>query len=130
MMIDLDDGFIDMRGTSQPDSEGHYTSDGTQSRIHIDVKAPYFYVNSTTGKRLINIGDLTLFSAKTSDDQGYYLQTNNYNPSGWTNDSTSWTTGSGMLIDLAEGRVDAYDFTLRGEDSDSRSYLKLSSDPS
>ena len=130
MLIDLDDGMIDMRGTSQPDSEGHYTPDGTQSRIHIDVKAPYFYINSTTGKRLINISDLTLFSAKTSDDQGYYLQTNNYSPSGWSSDSVPWTTGSGMLIDLAEGRLDAYDFTLRGEDSASRSYIKLSSDPS
>lgn len=130
MLIDLDDGMIDMRGTSQADSEGHYTPDGTQSRIHIDVKAPYFYINSTTGKRLINISDLTLFSAKTSDDQGYYLQTNNYSPSGWSSDSVPWTTGSGMLIDLAEGRLDAYDFTLRGEDSASRSYIKLSSDPS
>ena len=129
MLIDLDDGMIDMRGTSAPDDEGKYTSDGTQSRIHIDVKAPYFYINSTTGKRLINISDLTLFTAKTSDDQGYYLQTNNYTASNWIADNITWTPGSGMLIDLAEGRIDAYNFKLRGEDTASRSYLKLSSDP-
>jgi hypothetical protein len=34
-----------------------------------------------------------------------------------------------MLIDLAQGKIDAYDFTLRGEDKDSKSYIKLSSSP-
>jgi hypothetical protein len=57
MMIDLDDGFIDMRGTEAPDVNGNYTSNGTQSQIHIDVKSPYFYIKSKDGNELIHIGD-------------------------------------------------------------------------
>jgi hypothetical protein len=40
--------------------------------------------------------------------------------------------GKGMLIDLAGSKIDAYDFTLKGEDSGDDffgSYLKLSSSP-
>jgi hypothetical protein len=56
MMIDLDDGFIDMLGTTSLD-ENTYAPDGTQSRIHTNVKSPHFFVVSNTGHRLINIGN-------------------------------------------------------------------------
>ena len=139
MMIDLDDGFIDMLGgTKSVDEETDKVSYGTertesgaQSRVKISVQSPYLFIESKQGNRLLNIGDETAFSPNVDDkDKGYYFKTDNYLASTWTSDSSEWTTGAGMLIDLAQGKIDAYDFTLRGENTTSRSYLKLSSDTS
>lgn len=139
MMIDLDDGFIDMLGgTKSVDEETgevsygtERTESGAQSRVKISVQSPYLFIESKQGNRLLNIGDETAFSPNVDDkDKGYYFKTDNYLASTWTADNVDWTSGAGMLIDLAQGKIDAYDFTLRGEDPDSRSYLKLSSDPS
>jgi hypothetical protein len=138
MMIDLDDGFIDiLGGTRTKDEETgavtygtERTESGAQSRVKISVQSPYFFIESKQGNRLLNIGDETAFSPNVSDkDKGYYFKTDNYVASTWTTDTTDWDSGAGMLIDLARGKIDAYDFTLRGEDTKSRSYLKLSSDP-
>lgn len=130
MKIDLDDGYIDILGGGK--NNGIYTSErdanGQQSRVKISVQSPYFFIESKAGNRLINIGDETPFGADNT--KGYYLKTDNYSPSQWESDKKAWVTGSGMLIDLAQGKIDAYDFTLRGENTDSRSYLKLSSDTS
>lgn len=113
------------------DSDNAYEADDEKgSRVHIDIKNPYFYIESKAGNRLLNIGDQNAYEHNLAlKDLGYYLKTDDYNPSGWESDDRDWTTGSGMLIDLAAGKIDAYDFTLRGEDPDSRSYLKLSSNP-
>lgn len=138
MMIDLDDGFIDMLGGTRTENKEtgevtygtERTESGAQSRVKISVQSPYFFIESKQGNRLLNIGDNSSFSAEDADkSKGYYFKTDNYSASTWQSDSTNWTTGNGMLIDLAQGKIDAYDFTLRGEDTESRSYLKLSSDP-
>ena len=138
MMIDLDDGFIDMLGGTKSVNEEtgkvsygtERTESGAQSRVKISVQSPYFFIESKQGNRLLNIGDETAFSPNVSDkDKGYYFKTDNYVATTWTTDNVAWTSGAGMLIDLAQGKIDAYDFTLRGEDPDSRSYLKLSSNP-
>lgn len=139
MMIDLDDGFIDILGgtksVNEETGEVSYgterTESGAQSRVKISVQSPYLFIESKQGNRLLNIGDETAFSPNVDDkDKGYYFKTDNYLASTWTSDSSEWTTGAGMLIDLARGKIDAYDFTLRGENTTSRSYLKLSSDTS
>jgi hypothetical protein len=105
MMIDLDDGFIDMLGTTEfseddwdsytGDKKGHttyssedpenpgykeeygalYRDDGTNSHIRLDVNSPYFYINSQNGNRLINIGDDTAF-----DNSGYTAEDDEPNP--------------------------------------------------
>ena len=130
MMIDLDDGFIDMRGASK--SGTNYTSNGTQSQVHLDVISPYFYIKSKDGKELIHIGDNydEEASAYTSN---YFLQTNDYVASTlWSSEdvfNTSGTPGSGMRIDLGDGRIDAYKFTLKGE-NENGSYIALSDNDS
>ena len=73
MMIDFDDGVIDIVGTGN-------------SRIVIDQASPYFTIQSSTGNKLIHIGD-----------DGYYLQTNDYNQG-----------VSGLNINLSQGSLKAY----------------------
>ena len=132
MMIDLDDGFIDMLGTKKNDN-GLYETDGTRSRVHLDVKSPYFYIKSKTGVELIHIGDKG-DEERTPD---YYLQTNDFKLSElWAGDSyqSEKDSGAGMKLNLAQGKIQAYNFELRGEDSrkDAKtlgSYVFLSSDP-
>ena len=121
-------------------------SDTVQSNIHLDVKAPYFYVISEQGKRLINIGNNVPFEKlvyknlesekdlKTLLDEGYYLKTNDYMPStlALSGSDMIGDPGSGMLIDLAGGNIDAYNFVIKGEDSGDDyygSYLQLTSSP-
>ncbi len=132
MMIDLDDGFIDMLGTKKNDN-GLYETDGTQSQVHLDVKSPYFYIKSQTGVELIHIGDKG-DEERTPD---YYLQTNDFKLSElWSGNSyqVGKDPGAGMKLNLAQGKIQAYNFELRGEDSrkDAKtlgSYVYLSSDP-
>lgn len=159
MMIDLDDGFIDMVGTSefaeedwdsyQGDKKGHteystgdkdnpgykeeygalYKSDGTNSHIRLDVNSPYFQITSQNGNRLIHIGSddktFPLFDDGTYNDyvneikefekkgKGYYLKSDNYAPTLFSlEDEKENENGSGMLIDLNSGRIDAYDLKL------------------
>lgn len=127
MMIDLDDGFIDMRGTEAPDANGNYTSNGTQSQIHLDVKSPYFYIKSKDGNELIHIGDN--YNEDTSSyTSNYYFQTNDYRASSlWDEETfnTAGASGLGMRLDLGDGRIDAYKFMLKGE-NDNGSYVALS----
>jgi hypothetical protein len=50
----------------------------------------------------LNVGDETAFSPNIDDkDKGYYFKTDNYLASTWASDNSEWTTGAGMLIDLA-----------------------------
>lgn len=165
MMIDLDDGFIDMLGTTEfkensdewndySDKKGHtkyeeykkeygalYKTDGTKSHIRLDVNSPYFYINSAAGHRLINIGDNTSFKNNeylAEEDEpnpfngkGYYLKSDDYKVSIVEDDKVT-TPGAGLLFDLAGGKLNAYNFTLRGESGSgdyAGSYFRLSSDP-
>ena len=111
MMIDLDDGVIDMRGAKIDTTTGKYVAD-TASSIHIDVKSPYFKINSVKGNTLMFIG-----GAK----EGYYLQSDEYNETKFTLNETESnglttpttdTTGTGMRLDLKNGTLDAFDFYL------------------
>lgn len=103
MKIDLDDGIIDMRGARFDTVANEYTAD-TSSNIHIDVKSPYFKITSVNGNPLIFIG---------SENEGYYLRTDNYEPTIFNfNEKMSNSQGTGMKIDLKDGKIDAYDFTL------------------
>ena len=81
-----------------------------------------------TKQRLLNVGD-----------NNYYLQTNDYKKSNLTIDNkgnvTNDEVGSGMRIELDgatgdKSTITAYNFNLKGEDSNSYSYVKISSDPS
>ena len=117
-----------------------------QSNIHLDVNAPYFYIISEEGKRILNIGknvafDKLVYKNSTGEtelqtllEEGYYLKTNNYMPSTlmWNGTAMTGDPGSGMLIDLAGNCIDVYDFVIKGENSSDDyygSYLQLTSDP-
>lgn len=103
MMIDLDDGVIDMRGVTYDDESEKYKKD-TSSNIHIDVKSPYFKITSVNGNPLMFIG---------GEKEGYYLQTDDYEATVFNfNETQSNSQGRGMKIDLKNGRMDAYEFTL------------------
>lgn len=101
MMIDLDDGFIDMRGIQRTSNEAwnewtdeqrrgcetyeeyqekygtSYASgkkdSGAQSLIHLDVLSPYFRIRGASQTDLNK--DLIHIA-----DEDYYLQSNNYTP--------------------------------------------------
>ena len=122
------------------------TGEKAQSNIHLDVKSPYFYIVSEQGNRLVNIGtneefDLARYKNNPAEPnpfrgKGYYFKTNNYMPSSlkWNKIEKMFdgTCGSGMLLDLAGNKIDAYNFILRGEDTSETfygSYLQLSSSP-
>lgn len=105
MLIDLDDGYIEMRGT-KIGNDGSYLPDTFldeeevehQSKIRLDVQSPYLTIQSNNkDKNLVYIG---------SDK--YYLQSNNYEKE----DEDSGTLGDGMKIDLVDGHIDAYNFKL------------------
>lgn len=103
MMIDLDDGVIDMRGAKLDTDSGEYVAD-TQSNIHIDVKSPYFKITSNKGNPLMFVG---------TETEGYYLQTDDFVATVFNfNETASNSQGKGMKIDLKNGRMDAYEFTL------------------
>lgn len=91
MLIDLDDGLIDMTGQS-----------GTGVNVHLDTISPYFYIDSATDKRLMNI----------ADDE-YYLQSENYQPGSFNaSDAALNTVGAGTHFDLQTGLLDAYDLKI------------------
>lgn len=103
MKIDLDDGVIDMKGAKIDATTGKYVAD-TASHIHIDVKSPYFKIDSVKGKTLIFIG---------GEKEGYYLQSDDFEPTIFNfNETASNSQGKGMKIDLKNGHIDAYEFTL------------------
>lgn len=138
MMIDLDDGFIDMLGTEAIDDET-YKPDGTQSRVHANVQSPYFFIVSDTGHRLINIGnseetiDIDGYdSAETSGDnidrervsihdgrsltnfdKGFYLKSNNFKNFEFVKtDGTPNEGGAGFFLDLATGRMNSFNLNI------------------
>ena len=135
MVIDLDDGYIEMKGSTaftttdwknlikaQGNGTSYlgytdynefvkrygklYKSDDTSSLIRMDVKNPYFIIQSDDGNKLLYIGK-----------EDYYLQTNNF----------STKTKEGTRIDLSEGSITSYNFSLKAEDKDG-SYIQMNSD--
>lgn len=111
MKIDLDDGVIDMKGAKIDATTGKYVAD-TASHIHLDVKSPYFKIDSVKGNTLMLIG---------GEKEGYYLQSDEYNETKFTLNETESnglttpttdTTGTGMRLDLKKGTLDAFDFYL------------------
>lgn len=110
MMIDLDDGFIDMLGTVKDEQSGEYLPEkgasGNQSNVHIDVKSPYFKIRSIAGNDIIKIAN-----------DSYYLQSDHYKAATFSTPSADVNAnevenGQGMLIDLMKGTINAYQFSL------------------
>ena len=96
MLIDLDDGFIDMLGTKVTTVGDDVTYEGEgKSHIRLDVKSPYFQISSVEGNKIIHIA---------SDK--YYLQSNNYLKADGTK------ANLGMHIDLKDGKIDAYNLKI------------------
>ena len=105
MLIDLDDGFIDIVGTTQ-DSVGLYQNNTTQSHIKINSMNPYFTIHSA------NQDDPTKYLMFVGDDT-YYLQTDNYAKTDFPiSDDTQASDGAGFKLDLKEGFIDAYNLKL------------------
>lgn len=120
MLIDLDDGYIDMRGAMVDGSNYNakqkaYVGDGYQTHITLNALArdngmPYFRIstpnkdkdNRWNNKDLIYIGT-----------DGYYLQTENYIPGSFNvNDGQLNNQGSGTKIDLYGSSIDSYNLKL------------------
>lgn len=110
MMIDLDDGFIDILGTVKDEQSGEYLPEkgasGNQSNVHIDVKSPYFKIRSIAGNDIIKIAN-----------DSYYLQSDHYKAATFSTPSVDVNAnevenGQGMLIDLMKGTINAYQFSL------------------
>lgn len=123
MLVDLDDGFIDMKGTTEyieadfnklsiKDKRGYdnyadykarfgplYKSDTTSSHIRLDVKSPYFQITSQAGQKIMHIAQ-----------DAYYLQSDNYKGGtyNWADRQIHTELGQGMYIDLQTGSIDAY----------------------
>jgi hypothetical protein len=83
MLIDLDDGFIDMKSAKEMTNENWsayktthpevsefntyqdyenrhgplYIKEGESSQIHLSVTDPYFYIKNNVGKTLMYIGN-------------------------------------------------------------------------
>ena len=108
MKIDLDDGYIDIRGVNQSE-DGKY-SPYESSNIRIDVKSPYLTVRSEAGTDLVHIGHNKY---ELQSDQ--YIETeftlNEVESNKLTTPSTD-KAGTGMKLDLKEGTLDAFNFYL------------------
>lgn len=137
MLIDLDDGIIDMHGGYYVDGASEndenykklYSSSG--SRILLDVvpkeNKPYFLVQATNADYQAVVGttndnqtrilgeDSTLLYVGSSK---YYLKTIDY-----TKRKSNGTGGQGMKIDLAKGSIDGYNFSLQGYCNDGSDYV-------
>ena len=118
MLIDLDDGFIDIKGVKAEGSDytgsGTYKPDGYQARITLNAKAdeinPYFRItspninleNEWNNKDLIYVG---------LDE--YFLQTENYTPGTFSiKDAELNAPGKGMKIDLMGAYINAFNLQL------------------
>ncbi len=120
MKIDLDDGWIDIIGAVKSEDR-EYAPAG--SRIHLDIKEPFFYVESLKGNRLINIGNANPFNSDKVSD-GYYLKSDNYAPTDFNfKDGEAAVDGEGMLLDLNDGAIDAFNLKITSKN------LYLNSNP-
>ena len=128
MKIDLDDGFLHMRGATRLQNNSYVVD--KQSEIYLGViekDGAYFSIDSDAGKRLIHIGK-----------GEYYLQTNNFSNGSadvqakdsdgnllTLNNNPVYLSspGSGTRIDLASGKIISYDFTIDAHNGANRILL-------
>lgn len=87
LLIDLDDGYIDIRDSN--DKTKFFASGGFITEGGQKVAKPYLEIKGSNNKTLMYIGE-----------NSYYLQSNNYSGS------------QGLNININDGRITAYDFYL------------------
>lgn len=109
MKIDLDDGYIDIRGVSQGEDKKY--SKYESSSIRIDVKSPYLTVRSELGNELVHIGH-DKYQLKSDQYNATSFHFNETQSNGLTDKIEDNETETGMLIDLKTGQMDAYRFQL------------------
>ena len=108
MKIDLDDGYIDIRGVSQDKNDKY--SKFTSSGVRIDVKSPYLTVRSEIGTELIHIGH-EKYELQSDQYQETEFTLNEVESNGLKNPSSD-KAGTGMRLDLKAGTLDAFNFYL------------------
>ena len=98
MKIDLDDGFIDIRGSKVIDENkidaNSYAPSGSQ--VKISATSPYLKVVDENEKTILNVGT-----------NNYYLQSSDFSSSSET----------GVKFDLGNGYITGYNFTIQGKSS-------------
>ena len=99
MKIDLDDGFIDIRGSKVIDENkidaNSYAPSGSQ--VKISATSPYLKVVDENEKTILNVGT-----------NNYYLQSSDFSSSSET----------GVKFDLGNGHITGYNFTIYGKSSE------------
>lgn len=117
MIIDLNNGFIDMRGATSGatiDENGHYTRIDhtlTRSQVRIDVNSPYFMIKSNEA---VNKPSTTLMYVGNED---YFLQSDTY----------SSVNKTGFHFNLMQGKMYGYNFLLKTAGNANQSEVILSS---
>ena len=110
MLIDLDDGFIEIRsgkGRLNGTGNNQYAIDGS-GYIKISVMNPYLQIKDYNNNSLMYIGMNT-----------YYLQSSNYKtgtyPTGDSSIVAEANKGLGMKINLQDGQIEAYNLKVRSK---------------
>ena len=132
MLIDLDDGIIEMHGATKSGKNGNFentTYEGSGAMIRLNVadnKEPYFEIHTATEDDPLETDPAKQKSRPIMivGLKDYRLQSADFKQEK-TNEP-----GSGMQIDLNEGRILGYDFELKGVDPDTGSYFHLNSEGS
>lgn len=142
MLIDLDDGFIDIKGVSvakDPDYTGSVTYEkdtSHQARITLNAKAddinPFFRITSPRINPETEWENMDLIYVGLDE---YYLQSSNYKEGTFTiTDGSPNSPGKGMKIDLQGAYVDAFNLRLQSKNllldctSDGGPYFVIKSD--
>ena len=149
MMIDLDDGIIDIHGSKfisgNNDTYTKKIYESTGSQIRLDVAPgqdkPYFLIKGdqedykkvadttrnnnedTNDKKTLGKDEILMYVGANK----YYLKTLDFVDA---DDDSTGMNGQGMKIDLGSGKIVGYDFSLAGYDSSSKckgSYFNLNS---
>lgn len=132
MLIDLDDGIIEIHGATKGGNNGNFennTYEGSGAMIRLNVadnSEPYFEIHTATEDDPLET-DPTKQQSRPIMIVGlkdYRLQSADFKQEK-TNEP-----GSGMQIDLNKGRILGYDFELKGADPDTGSYFHLNSEGS
>lgn len=130
MLIDLDDGIIEMHGATKGGNNGNFennTYEGSGAMIRLNVadnSEPYFEIHTATEDDPLETDPAKQKSRPIMivGLKDYRLQSADFKQEK-TNEP-----GSGMQIDLNEGRILGYDFELKGVDPDDGSFFHMSSD--
>lgn len=117
MLIDLDDGYIDIRGAMESGSNNvgkTYSPDGYSAHITLNALAgqskPYFLISTPNYNKNSVWNNKPLIYIGRSE---YYLQSENYEPGEYSlSDGVLNKPGKGMKIDLRGSAVDAYNLKI------------------